>query len=126
MANRPTTATLLVLCLTLLVDLSCLAQAPPATSPLTVEPTVITVTGQAMPLSAASASVTVITRQEIEDSHADNVGDVLRQVPFLFLTQSGGQGGLTTVTIRGGKPNFTLVMYDGIPINDISNTLGGS
>jgi len=93
---------------------------------VTVEPTVITVTGQAMPLSAASAPVTVITRQEIEDSHADNVGDVLRQVPFLFLTQSGGQGGLTTVTIRGGKPNFTLVMYDGIPINDISNTLGGS
>ncbi len=79
-----------------------------------------------MPLSAASASVTVVTRRHLEESHADNVGDVLRQVPFLFLTQSGGHGGLTTVTIRGGKPNFTLVMYDGIPINDISNTLGGS
>jgi outer membrane cobalamin receptor len=43
-----------------------------------MEPTVITVTGQAMPVSAASASVTVIKRQEIEDSHADNVGDLLR------------------------------------------------
>src|ERR1035438_5253786 len=104
----------------LLAAASCFAQTPPApppvaqplTQPLIIEPTVITVTGQAMPLSATSASVIVITRQEIANSHADNVGDVLRQVPFLFLMQSGGQGGLTTVTIRGGKPNFTLVMYD--------------
>jgi vitamin B12 transporter len=34
--------------------------------------------------------------------------------------------GLTTVTIRGGKPNFTLVMIDGIPVNDITHLLGVS
>jgi len=91
-----------------------------------VEPTVVTVTGEAMPLSAAPASVVVLSRETIENSRAGNVGDVLRQVPFLFLTRSGGAGGLTTVTLRGGKPNFTLVMLDGIPVNDISDTLGGS
>jgi vitamin B12 transporter len=90
------------------------------------EPTVVTVTGQATPLSAADASVTVLTRQVIEDSHAGNLADLLRQTPFLFLTQSGGKGGLTTVTLRGGKPNFTLVMVDGVPANDITNVLGGS
>ena len=47
-------------------------------------------------------------------------------VPFLNLSQAGGMGGLTTVTIRGGEPNFTLVMVDGIPMNDPSNILGGS
>ncbi len=91
-----------------------------------VEPTVVTVTGEAMPLSAVPASVVVLSRETIENSRAENVGDVLRQVPFLFLTRSGGAGGLTTVTLRGGKPNFTLVMLDGIPVNDISDTLGGS
>ena len=99
------------------------AQLPPAPAP---EPTVITVTGHATPVSSATASVTVLTREQIEASHADNVGDLLRQVPFLFLTQSGARGGLTTVTLRGGKPNFTLVMIDGIPVNDITNVLGGS
>ncbi len=42
------------------------------------------------------------------------------------MAQSGARGGLTTVTLRGGKPNFTVVMFDGIPINDITNVLGGS
>src|ERR1039457_5206626 len=90
------------------------------------EPTVITVTGQATPVSATSASVVVFTRQSSEDSHAENVTDLLRQLPFLFVTQSGARGGLTTITLRGGKPNFTLVMFDGVPINDITNVLGGS
>jgi vitamin B12 transporter len=90
------------------------------------EPTVITVTGQATPISATSASVVVVTRQMIEDSHAENVVDVLRQIPFLFVAQSGARGGLTTITLRGGKPNFTVVLYDGIPINDITDVLGGS
>lgn len=90
------------------------------------EPTVITVTGQATPLSATSASVVVVDRQQIEDSHAENVADVLRQIPFLFVAQSGARGGQTTVTLRGGKPNFTAVLYDGIPLNDITDVLGGS
>jgi outer membrane receptor protein involved in Fe transport len=102
---------------------ACFAQTPPAVEPI---PTVVTVTGEALPLSTTSASVTVVSRETIANSHAENVGDILRQVPFLFLTQSGGRGGLTTVTLRGGKPNFTLVMIDGIPVNDISDTLGGS
>lgn len=89
-------------------------------------PTVVTVTAQAMPLSATSASVTVLTRDYIEGSHADNAADLLRAAPFLQMSQSGASGGLTSVTIRGGKPNFTMVMIDGIPVNDSTNILGGS
>ena len=32
----------------------------------------------------------------------------------------------TPIPVRAGKPNFTLVMLDGIPLNDITNLLGGS
>ena len=49
-----------------------------------VEPTVVTVTGEAMPLSAVPSSVVVLSRETIENSRAENVGDVLRQVPFLY------------------------------------------
>jgi vitamin B12 transporter len=97
------------------------AQVPDNTTP-----TVVTVTAHAMPLTATSASVTVLSRDYIESSHADNAADLLRSAPFLQIGQSGASGGLTTVTIRGGKPNFTLVMIDGIPVNDITNLLGGS
>ena len=34
--------------------------------------------------------------------------------------------GITPIPVRAGKPNFTLVMLDGIPLNDITNILGGS
>ena len=88
--------------------------------------TVVTVTAQAMPLASTSASVTILTRDYIESSHADNAADLLRSAPFLQVAQSGASGGLTTVTIRGGKPNFTLVLIDGIPVNDPTNLLGGS
>lgn len=91
-----------------------------------VTQTVVTVTDRAMPLSETSASVTILDREFIESSHADTAADLLRAAPFVDIAQNGASGGLTTVSIRGGKPNFTLVMIDGVPVNDITNLLGGA
>ena len=100
---------------------------PPARSPsLEPDPIVVTVSAEAIPLSATSASVTILTRQFVEDSRAESMADLLRQVPFLYLSQTGGRGGLTTVSLRGGESNFTLVMIDGVPVNDVTNLLGGA
>lgn len=79
-----------------------------------------------MPLSETSASVTILDREFIESSHADTAADLLRAAPFVDIAQNGASGGLTTISIRGGKPNFTLVMIDGVPVNDITNLLGGA
>ena len=106
--------------------LAAAAQGQTAPGDVTDNPNVITVTAQAMPLASTSASVTVLTRDYIESSHAENAADLLRAAPFLQIAQSGASGGLTTITIRGGKPNFTMVTIDGIPVNDITTTLGGS
>jgi vitamin B12 transporter len=90
------------------------------------EPVIITVSAQAIPESSVSASVTVISREKIEASKVESVIDLLQEVPFLHISQVGGAGGLSSVTLRGGDPNFTLVMIDGIPVNDPTNLLGGS
>jgi vitamin B12 transporter len=95
----------------------------PQITPVT---TVVTVSANAIPMNAAPATVNVITRDFIENAHAEDFADLVRNIPDLYLSQTGGRGGLTTLTIRGGKPNFTLVLIDGIPINDIGNILGGS
>lgn len=94
--------------------------------PIQAEPVVVTVSSQEIPLSETSASIIVLTRERIEESRTETVAELLRTVPFLNLSQAGGMGGLTTVTIRGGEPNFVLVMMDGIPMNDPTNILGGS
>lgn len=108
-----------------LILIASLAAAQP-TAPDSTAQTIVTVTAQAMPLEAAPASVTVLTREYIEGSHASNAADLLRSAPFLLVEQSGASGGMTTVSIRGGQSNFTLILLDGIPINDITTLLGGA
>ena len=99
---------------------------PPANPPAQTEPIVVTVSAQAIPLSAVSASVTVITREMIERSRAKSIAELLTETGFVHISQTGGAGGLTTLTLRGGDPNFTMVLVDGIPLNDPTNILGGS
>jgi iron complex outermembrane receptor protein/vitamin B12 transporter len=77
-----------------------------------------TATVQARPLSSATGSVTVIGREEIEASGARTVADLLATAPGITVTTNGTRGGLTTASIRGGDPNFTLVLLDGVPLND--------
>lgn len=77
-----------------------------------------TATVQARPLSSATGSVTVIDREQIEASNALTVAELLRSAPGVTLTTNGTRGGLTTASIRGGDPNFTLVLLDGVPLND--------
>src|SRR5205807_7414964 len=60
------------------------------------------------------------------DSHAATTADLLATVPFLHVAQNGSAGSFTSVSVRGGKPKFTLVLLDGAPVNDITNILGGS
>jgi outer membrane cobalamin receptor len=55
-----------------------------------------------------------------------SVADALRTVPGLLIEEAGGPGGLTAVSIRGGEANFTLVLVDGLQVNDPTNTRGGS
>ncbi len=73
-----------------------------------------------------SANVTIITREDIERQQAVTVSEILTQVPGLHVDESGARGGLSSVYIRGGDPNFTAIMIDGIAINDPTNARGGS
>jgi len=66
-----------------------------------------------------------ISRQDILTMSPVTVVDLLRNVPGVSVTQQGGKGGLTFVSMRGGEPNFTVVMIDGVKVNDIINSRGG-
>jgi outer membrane cobalamin receptor len=55
-----------------------------------------------------------------------SAGDVLRQVPGLNALSSGSRAGVTNAFLRGGDPNYTLVLLDGIPLNDTTELQGGA
>jgi len=63
------------------------------------------------------SSVSVVTRQEMDDRGAQSVLEVLRGVPGVEVNQTGRRGGVTGVFIRGGNSNYNLVMMDGIQMN---------
>jgi iron complex outermembrane receptor protein/vitamin B12 transporter len=88
--------------------------------------TVITVTGQPVSISLAPASVSDVDDEQLSNAHPLTSSDIMRTVPFVNLEQNGSAGSLSTLTIRGGKPNLVLMLIDGIPVNDLSNLLGGS
>lgn len=92
----------------------------------TLEPVVVTGTVNPASVSQTPASVTVITREEIEERNASSVAELLQQVPGLYVDQPASRGGVTSVYIRGGDPNFTLVLIDGVKVNDPTNNRGGS
>ena len=91
-----------------------------------LEPVIVTASALPQQHENTPATVSLVTRAEIERIGAKTISDVLLQVPGLHVDQMGSRGGLSSVYIRGGDPNFTLVMIDGIQINDPTNPRGGS
>jgi vitamin B12 transporter len=74
----------------------------------------------ATPLAQIASSVTVITREDIEQQQLRTVPDALKTVPGLNIIQSGGPGGLTSVFMRGTDPRHTKILIDGIDVSDPS------
>ena len=67
----------------------------------------------------------VIDEVEISDRQAVFAGDVLATVPGLSVFNAGAFGGVTSVRQRGASSDKTLVLIDGVPVNDASQPAGG-
>jgi vitamin B12 transporter len=89
---------------------------------LRLDPIVVTATRIERKVSEVAASVSVVTREEIEERMPAVVGDALQGVPGIVVQRSGSPGGLENVKIRGGLGPHTLILIDGFPVN--SPTLG--
>lgn len=69
-----------------------------------------------------ASSITVITADQIKDKQSTTVAEALKGVPGLDVVQSGGPGKLTSVFMRGADSDSTLVMLDGLELNDPIST----
>jgi len=87
-------------------------QLPPAS-----ENVVVTATASPEEEKQLGVATTVITRQEIEKSGRITVLELLRSVPAVDVVQSGSDGSLTSVQLRGTNSTQTLVLVDGARVN---------
>ncbi|MDD4616296.1 MAG: TonB-dependent receptor [Alphaproteobacteria bacterium] len=70
------------------------------------------------------ASINVIDRSEMEEKGMTEVQDALEDIPGAILTRSDTPGGVSSLFLRGTESSHTLVLLDGMPINDPSGTTG--
>jgi outer membrane cobalamin receptor len=89
-------------------------------------PVVVTASREPQPPEYAPGTFTVIAREEIERGDYTSVVDVLRRVPGVHVEQPGSRGGRASIYTRGLDPNHTLILIDGVRMNDPTNNRGGS
>jgi vitamin B12 transporter len=79
----------------------------------------VIVTAQAEPtlVDETTASVSVITKDEIDARQSVAVTDALLFQPGVAIGRTGPEGGSASVFLNGGNSNFTKVLVDGAPIN---------
>ena len=95
-----------------------------ATEPRQLEPVVVTATRTETPENRIGSAITVITAEEIKARQFNDVADVLRTVPGLDVVRAGGMGQQASVFLRGADANHTLMLIDGVEMNDPANPNG--
>jgi vitamin B12 transporter len=77
------------------------------------------------PLSKVGNSVTVLDQQAIQDSQKVDMSTLLATTPGITFSRNGGPGNTTSVYIRGADSDHTVVLIDGVVLNDPS-LIGGN
>lgn len=85
---------------------------------------VVTKTPNSSSIGEKNINKISITKQKISNSGAQDINDLLKIVNGLDVFQSGEKGQQTSIFTRGSESNHTLVLLNGIAINDQSVTDG--
>jgi vitamin B12 transporter len=65
----------------------------------------------------AGVAANVVTAEDLRQRQFPFVADVLREMPGAQIVKTGRYGGVTSLFTRGGPNNGTLVLLDGVPLN---------
>lgn len=90
---------------------------PAADTPATGQQIVVTAARTSETADETLAAVSIITRNQIEQSQAQPVEDLLRTEAGLDVVRSGGPLQQTSVFMRGTNSDHVLVLIDGVRAN---------
>ena len=68
----------------------------------------------------ALPATTLITRADIDRAQAVDLPSLIRNVTGIEIVQNGGVGTVSSAFMRGAESRHTLVLVDGIPINNLN------
>jgi len=85
---------------------------------------VVTASGFEQPRSETGQAIDVVDRERLDQLQSATIGDALQSVPGVTVAARGGLGGQTSAFLRGGNSSQTLVLIDGVRINDLTSPNG--
>lgn len=86
-----------------------------AEEPLELQPTtVVTAAGYEQNIAKAPASISVITREQLEKQSYTNIVDAMKNIPGVYVT---GGGNMQDISVRGMSSAYTLYLVDGRPVS---------
>ena len=87
----------------------------------TLNEVIVTATKTPIKQSETGKVVNVITQEQLQKSFGKSLGEVLNQQPGMIINGADNNLGTNqTVYTRGAAAGNTLIMLDGVPLNDAS------
>lgn len=108
----------------ILVASTALSAAPALLADDSVEEFVITAGRRVQPVTEVAKSVSVLGENDLKIGQYTYVVDALQTLPGVAINQNGTFGGVATVSIRGAATDQTVVLIDGVQVNDPSSVGG--
>ncbi len=90
-----------------------------------VDELVVTATRSPVRLDQVGSSISVLTLSDIQRSQVSGATELLATTPGVTFSRNGGQGKTTSIYLRGAESDQTVVLIDGVKLNDPSSTGGG-
>ncbi|MBU2897522.1 TonB-dependent receptor domain-containing protein [Vibrio hepatarius] len=83
----------------------------------TDETMVVTANRFEQSINSTLAPVVVVTKDEIQSTQAKSIEEVLRRLPGIQVSSSGGYGQLASIYIRGTESDHALVLINGVRVS---------
>jgi vitamin B12 transporter len=117
-AARPSALKALAAVVIGLAALTPVVAAEEVSEQTTTSPIIVTASRLETDQRSVASSVTTVTADDIAAGQYRTVIDALAAVPGVEVVQSGGPGGNAVAFIRGANSEHTLVLLDGIELNN--------
>jgi vitamin B12 transporter len=107
------------------VSFICVDAALAAESDSELDSVVVTATRSEQRLDRVGDSITVLDAATVREHQKTSIAELLASTPGVAVSRNGGFGGTTSLRIRGAEDTHTVVLIDGVKLNDPSSASGG-
>lgn len=101
-----------------------LCSDPASAQDATSDDIIVTGIGRAQDRDESGQAITLIDGETIDARQTQSVADLLATTPSVRVNGNGSLGSVTSLSLRGAEVGQTLVLLDGVRVNDPSGTSG--